>query len=117
MSDLIARVLAQRERWVELGEGLGVRIRRPDALARARMAGSDRTAIIQAAIAAAVDWRGFTEAAVLGPAHGSDAAVPFAAQLWVLLAADRAEWMTTVLAAYIDLIEQHAAQREAAGKN
>ena len=77
MSDLVARVLAQRECWVDLGGGLAVRIRRPDALARARMAGMDRSAVIEAAIASAVNWRGITEASVLGAAHGSDAVVAF----------------------------------------
>jgi hypothetical protein len=117
MSDLVARVLAQRERWVELDGGLAVRIRRPDALARARMVGMDRSAVIEAAISSAVGWRGFTEAAVLGASQGSDAVVTFDAALWAVLAADRADWMQTVLAAYLDLIEQHAAQQEAAAKN
>lgn len=117
MSDLIARVLAQRERWVDLGAGLGVCIRRPDALARARLAGLDRPAIIKMAIEAVVAWRGFTEAAVLGSAHGSDAVVAFDAALWCVLAADRPDWMGSVLAAYIDLIEQHAQRQEADAKN
>ncbi len=117
MSDLVARVLAQRERWVDLGGGLAVRIRRPDALARARMVGMDRPSVIQAAISSAVGWRGFTESAVLGPSHGSDAVVAFDEALWAVLAADRADWMQATLKAYLDLIEQHAAQQEAAAKN
>jgi hypothetical protein len=117
MSDLIARVLAQREKWVELGDGLAVRIRRPDALARARMAGFDRAAVIEASVSSVVGWRNFTEAAVLGSAHGSTVNVPFDAPLWAVLAGDRADWLNSVLSAYMDLIEQHAALREAAAKN
>lgn len=118
MSDLVARVLAQRERWVELdGPALRVRIRRPDALARARMAGMDRNAVIESALASVVGWDGFTEARVLGAALGSEVAVPFDAALWAVLAGDRADWLQAVLTAYMDMIEAHAAQQEAAAKN
>jgi hypothetical protein len=117
MSDLVARVLAQRERWVDLGDGLRVRIRRPDALARARMVGLDRVAIIEAALSAAVGWEGFTEARVLGASLGSESAVPFDAALWLVMARDHSTWLHSVLNAYLEMIEQHAEQQEAAAKN
>jgi hypothetical protein len=114
-ADLIKRVLAKRESWVDLGDGKRVKVRRPPAgeLYQFRAGAKPDTWL-----RCCIDWEGFTEAVVLGPELGSgNTAVPFDAELWVVLALDQPEWMAKVASSVIDSINAEAAARDQAGKN
>lgn len=112
---LIQRLLESRESWVELGDGLRVKVRRP--------AEGELHAYIQARheldthLACVVGWEGFSQATLLGSEVGSSDPQPFDPELWRHAARDRAEWISAVAEGVARAIEAHAAGREAAAKN
>lgn len=83
----VARMRAGRERWLRLDDQREVRIRRPPEV---HMPALLRSGQIERFVLCVVDWRGpgFTEAALLGAALGSDKAVPFNAAAWEEYALD-----------------------------
>jgi hypothetical protein len=113
-AELIKRVLAKRESWVDLGNAMRVKVRRPPAgeIYQFRAAKSD------AWLRCCVDWSGFTEASVLGAEIGSgNSDVPFDLELWTVLAMDQPEWISAVTSALIDSINAEAEARSGAAKN
>lgn len=113
-ADLIARLLARRERWVELEPGRELRIRRP---AEADIGLYVRAIGIDQLGKAVVGWSGFTEADVLGATQGSTSPVPFDQALCIELLRDRVEWVGKLADAVMDDIRAHLESREAARKN
>ena len=111
---LIAKALEQREQWIDLGGGKRVKMRRP---AAAEMFSFGRATTPDTFLRTIVGWDGFTEADILGGAVGSDAAVKFDLELWLVLALDNVEWMGVVSEAVVDAIKAYLEQRETATKN
>jgi hypothetical protein len=105
-ADLIAQALAKRERWVDLGNGRRVRMRRPPELEMARMRGGVE---MEKVAAMATAWEGVTMADVLGE---GESPVEFDAELWRLLVTDNAEWAAACAATIVDMMSEHMAQRE-----
>ena len=113
-ADLIARLLARRERWIEIEPGRELLIRRP---AEAELNLYIRGIGVEQLGKAVVGWSGFTEADVLGPTQGSTSAVPFDQALCIELLRDRVEWIGKLADALMDDIRAHLESREAARKN
>lgn len=111
---LIAKALEQRESWVDLGGGKRAKIRRPPV---AEMFQFGRVTSTEAWLRLVVGWDGFTEADVLGAAVGSDSAVPFDVELWVVLALDQVEWIGKVSEAVADAIKGYLEKTGDVGKN
>jgi len=112
--DLIARLLARRERWLELGQGKAVRLRRP---AECEFAAVLRGMAVERIAACVTEWRGFTEADLLGPQHGSTASVAFAADLWAEVLRDNAEWFGLIVEGIAEDVRRHTEARGSAEKN
>lgn len=120
---LVKAMLARREFWVDLGDGKRVKLRRPAEMDVAGMLVKDddgKVTGIAASLAEvtrfAVDWEGFTEADLIGPAGASDA-VPFDAALWGAAVADRAAWCGDCARALVEAIVEHEKQAAAAAGN
>jgi hypothetical protein len=100
---LLQKRLAFREEWVDLGDGKRVRFRRP------LMAGTlalQRKPALDSVVENVVDWEGFTEADVL-PSGGEDA-VPYDADLFRDVVADRLDWILKIDRAIGDAITAYA---------
>jgi hypothetical protein len=127
MSDaaaLIARLRSKRETWCELDPGKAVQLRRPaetEVLTGMlqRTPGGGTTLQVEKAhvCAAAVGWRGITEADLLGAGVGVDDAVPFDAGVWAEVVADRADWLQRAAAHLLDQITKHFEAQDTAAKN
>ena len=114
-AEIIARVLAQRERWVDIEPGKAVCMRRPPEVEMARLRGGFS---VESVAGYAVGWRGITLGDLLGPdAEGAAAEIDFGAELWRTVVADRIDWATTCAQALMELIGEQASAREAARKN
>lgn len=113
-SKLIAKALEQREAWVDLGEGKRIKLRRPPA---AEMFAFGRATTPGLFLRTAVGWEGFTEADVLGAAVGSDSAIAFDVELWVVLALDKIEWIAKVSEALVESIKTFLETQDATAKN
>jgi hypothetical protein len=111
---LIAKALEQREQWVDLGGGKRVRVRRPQA---ADLPVFGRGVTPEQFMRCAIGWDGFTEADIIGGAVGSSDAVPWAMDLWLVVALDSPEYMASVSRAVVEAIQGYLEQREAIGKN
>lgn len=112
-SDLIAKVLARREFWVDLESGKRVRVRRP---AEAEMA-AFRRITPEMVVSCCVGWEGFTEADVLDPTVGASDPAEFSPELWATVALDRMDWVGTVSDEIVKSIKDHLAKRKDAAKN
>lgn len=131
VAHLLAQMRAQREFWVELpGDGgLAVKQRRPNeaeigTFLRKDSGGADGKETqwsivvdLPAVQRQAVDWRGFTEAVLLGPSIGSADAVPFNTELWAEMVADNMAWVSACRDALIDQIQAHLKQQAEDQKN
>lgn len=113
-SDLVARILAKREHWVDLEPGKRVRIRRP---AESAIGGLRGGMTVEQIAATAVGWDGFTEADLVGASQGSNSVVAFDADLWATVLADRMDWAGIVAEKLVESITAHLEAREAARKN
>ena len=113
-ADLIARLLARRERWVELEPGRRLRIRRP---AEADIGAFVRSVDADKLGQAVVGWEGFVESDALGESQGSNSALPFDQALCIELLRDRVDWMETLVDAVLASIREHVEAREAARGN
>ena len=111
---IVAQALAQRERWVELEPGLRVRVRRPFETVFWRYA---KGVSVDDAIACVVGWEGFSEATVLGAAIGSSDPLPFAPEVWDVLARDRFAWVQKVADAVAEAVRAHIAAAAETAKN
>lgn len=112
---LLARMAAQREQWVPLGGARAVCIRRPLELELVRL--RQPGAVAEFVVSAACNWRGFTEADLLGAADGSDAPVAFATELWAEWVRDRSDAMASVSTELVNMVTRHFETRAAAAKN
>lgn len=108
-AELIAKALALRERWVDLGDGRRVLIRRPGETPLAQRRRSEVT--VEWLAGFVIGWEGVTEADVIGT---GTAAVPFDADLWRVVVEDRVEWAAKVAEAVLDLVNKHTEARAAA---
>lgn len=120
---LIKAMLSQREFWVPLGGGRRVRMRRPAEMDVADMLvkGPDGkvtgiSAHLPEVTRFAVDWEGFTEADLIGPAGAADP-VPFDGALWGVVVADRADWCVVCAKALVDAVVAHEQQAAAVSGN
>lgn len=111
---LIRQMLAQRERWVNLDETHAVKVRRP---AEAEMPAFFKSTGVEAACTHVVDWRGFTEADLLGASVGSSDALTFDADLWRHVVSDRLEWAGIVAEEISEEAQRHILARKEAEKN
>lgn len=116
--ELLRRVQASRERWLDLDAQHAVKIRRPaEATWTALKAGG-----LPAFLGCVVDWRGpgFTFGGILGDASQpgeADKPAPFAQALWLDVAMDHAEWCATVAEAVTQDVIAFAETRKAAAGN
>lgn len=112
---LLARMEAQRASWVELGPGRKVRIVRPPELDLVQLVGGVRVEHAQRYV---TGWQGFTEASLLGAAHGSaDTEVPFDSEVWGAYIADHLDEARVVVDALADRVRAYLEEREAREKN
>ena len=121
MSRLINQLRAQRQSWVELEPGKRVQIMRPpesEINAFMRIDGASRAMVASLAQVSkyVTGWEGITEADLLGASGASDP-VPFDAELWGEVVADRGDWLKIVAAALLASIVKHFDQKAAAEKN
>jgi hypothetical protein len=96
---VIRRLREQRLRWVELGEGRAVQVLvlRETEVGRLRPG-----AHVDVVCEQAVDWRGFTEAALFGAHDGSSDLLPFTPELWAAVARDSMAYVDKVLALLVE---------------
>jgi hypothetical protein len=114
MAALIARMDAQRARWVALPGGRRVQFRRP----LETEFGKFRQGVTVEHLAEyACAWENFTEADLLGAAIGSSDPVPFSPELWGRLVRDRLDYVAPMAQAIVDAVTEHLASRDAAAKN
>lgn len=116
---LLAQMRDKRKRWVELGDGRAVQVIRPTEveLARHFLRGGRVVVEPEVLVQFTCDWRGFTEADLLGAAVGSEDAVPFHQDLWAEVVSDKSEWLNKAASALIELMTEHLATVEAEAKN
>jgi hypothetical protein len=116
--DLIAKVLAAREFWVDVEPAADgrpvkrVRVRRPPRAELPRL----RTLQVEHFVSCAVGWDGFTEADLLPPGIGGNSVVPFDAELFAVVARDK-PWLEKLMSAVIDAATTFLASEKAAEKN
>lgn len=111
---LIAKLLAQRESWVEVAPGRRVKVRRPD---ESEMADFRSGMNVQLLLRHVVGWEGFTEADILGEGIGAADPVPFDAALFATVARDRMAWFEPISVEIATRIAEHWKTREATAKN
>lgn len=110
---LLARLRKGRERWLRLDEQRELLVRRP---AEVQMHALLRSGQIERFIDCVVEWRGFTEAGLLGAQLGSDVAADFSPDLWAEVARDNARWLVLVAEAVVADCNAFLAAREDAAK-
>jgi len=91
--EVVRRIRAGRERWIELDAGNGVKIRRPAEASWPAL----RSDGLDAYLRCVVDWRGpaFTVGAILGTGEDSKP-LPFSAAVWLEIAHDEVAWCAKV---------------------
>ena len=110
-SALLKRMEDQRATWVDLGEGRAARIVRPRELEM-----TERITIDDA-VRFTVDWRGFTEATILGPSQGGDTVVPFNREVWHAFLMDHGTEAKAVVNGIKDAVETYLSRRAETAKN
>jgi hypothetical protein len=122
MNPLIAALRSARERWVDVAPGKDVKIRRPTEAefpaflkeVDGRRSLSVELSHVQQFV---VDWRGFTEADLLGATVGVADAVPFDPEVWAEVVADHLEWLKPAANALLLCITEHVERDADAAKN
>jgi len=109
MSALIKRLREARMQWIDLEEGKQVRIIRPTEveLVQHFVKGNQISAGLDHAVRHVVDWKGFTEADILGAGIGASDPLAFDAELWAEVVSDRIEWVKEVSQAIVKLVVDH----------
>lgn len=119
-AELLRQSKLKRSKWYELDDPprRAVQIRRPQEGELFDMRGS-RTAqdVVDLLSAAAIDWRGFTEADILGEAVGSQDAAEYSPELFAEWVFDHVDVLMNLAGRVIDDAKKHVADREAAAKN
>lgn len=116
---LIRQLREKRMSWVDLPDGKAVRIIRPPEREIFINLYKDKSVLVgfDEACRYTVDWRGFTEADVLGAAVGAADAVPFTPELWAALAADNIQWAQAVQQALLDVVMAYLKSTQGDAKN
>jgi hypothetical protein len=111
---LIAKLLAQRESWVEVEPGRRVKVRRPD---ESEMADFRAGMSVELMLRHVVGWEGFTEADILGPSVGASDPVAFDGALFATIARDHMAWFEPISVEIATRIAAHWKGKEATAKN
>ena len=93
---LIKQLLAAREHWVDLAPGKAVKFRRPmEGELEGMFRGTPKrfNVLLEDVQRYAVDWRGFTEADLLGATVGNSDPLSFSAEVWALAVGDNLDWL------------------------
>lgn len=99
MSDhaaLIRQMLAAREHWIDLAPGKAVKFRRPmEGELEGMFRGTPKrfNVLLEDVSKYAIDWRGFTEADLLGQGIGTSDPLAFSAEVWALAVGDNLDWL------------------------
>lgn len=119
-AELLTLSRRRRSAWLELDDPprRAVQIRRPlDADMLAYRSRRDGRVMVDMVIAAAIDWRNFTSADVLGVDQGSDDLAEFSDELFAEWAADHVLEAQQLAGLLLDKIEAHTAALKAEAKN
>lgn len=122
MNQLIKQLRAQRQSWVDLEAGKRVQIIRPTESEFPSFLSGEGD---QRRIAVSIEqvgkyvtgWDGFSEADFLGAAVGASDPLPFDAELWAEVVADRSPWVATVSTALLTAMTDHFQQKAKVSKN
>lgn len=117
---LIRQLLAAREHWVDLEPGKAVKFRRPlEGESEGMLRGHPKRfrVVLEDVQRFAIDWRGFTEADLLGKGIGNDDPLPFDAEVWSLAVGDNLDWLHAATAGLGDLLVKRLEARLAARGN
>lgn len=109
--DAMRALREQRRFWVDLGPDLRVQMERPREV---EMVAFSRGVTVDEVAARAVDWQGFKESTLLGPA-GGDTTLPFDADLWGDWVRDHVDAVQKCAEALADEISRHLERRAALG--
>lgn len=112
--NLIERLQAQRKHWVDLGDGRKVQYMRPPEVELPRLINGVR---IEHVTQYVCDWKGFSEATLLGAAVGSSDPVEFDRALWAEVVADDVKLLGVVAEALAGAATAYLAERTAVEKN
>lgn len=112
--EIVRRIRAGRERWIELDAGNSVKIRRPAEAAWPAL----RSDGLDAYLRCVVDWRGpgFTVGAILG-AGDDTKPLPFSAAVWLEVAHDQVAWCAKVAEEVAADVKAYAEKKAAASGN
>ena len=119
-TNLAARLREQRMKWVDLADqdGKRVRIIRPTETELGTLfKGGHLFVGIEEVKRFVVDWEGFTEADLLGPAIGAADPVPFDAALWAEVVADKVRWVRQLAQDILDHVVSHRLAADEDAKN
>lgn len=119
--EMLRRQREARSKWHELDEPprRALLVRRPAATAMLQFASGISASQVPALVGAAVvDWRGFTEADLLGGTLGSsDAMQPYDAAVFQEWVDDSPEAMNAIALAVVDLVQANTERQARAAKN
>lgn len=119
---LIRQLLSAREHWIDVAEGKALKIRRPleaemQTMFR-RVEGKPAFRVeFEDVLRFATDWRGFTEADLLGDAVGSSDPAPFDREVVRIAIGDNLEWLQSAINGLSDLIIERMTARATARGN
>lgn len=111
---LLARAEKKRRQWVTLEGERAVQIVRPTEVQMALLPSKPRDEQLAFYCGLVVDWRGFTEADLGGPA---DMVLTFSARAWGAIWPDQVGWVAAISEAAVTSFETHAAAKGEAAKN
>jgi hypothetical protein len=109
--DALRALREQRRFWVDLQGGLRVQLQRP---LEAEMPRFTAGVQVEDVAACAVDWAGFTEASLIGPAGNSEP-LPFDADLWGEYVRDNLDAVQACANALAEAITAHLQRKAALG--
>ncbi len=112
--DLIARLDAELQHWVDLPGGLRVQFRRP---LETEFHKFRHGVTVDHLCEYVTGWAGFTEATLLGAGIGASDVLPFGAKLWARVVRDRVEYVAPVAQAIATAITAYLGAKDAATKN
>lgn len=116
MGKLSKLILAAREAQVTVGEWVFT-IRRPDAMRSMSMAGMDGNALAELILReCVVDWKNVLERDLIG-SGGSDQAVPFDSDDFVVWSRDRPEIWSPVVDAVVGAMQEWSSRVAESRKN
>lgn len=101
---LADQIREQREFWVDLENGLRVKLRRPG---ECKVTDFSAAPPLHAVVEAAIDWQGFTTATLLGDSVGSSDPIPFDREALAAKLEDKAEWVSILLNEIVDRVNSH----------